>query len=158
MKPGQILATGLLFFLLFMPLFTLIGDMRVQCEFNVENDCSDYINMQGVIGAGLLFGLILSVGGAYKMRNLSKGSKSPALGKYSLQDHNMKGSMWDSDLKSNDVSFIEQYGLDENVLVDVLKVLQNDSNQLLTKIEINNDSGSEIEALTQKQLNQSNRY
>ena len=164
MKPGQILATGLLFFLLFMPLFTLIGDMRVQCEFNVENDCSDYINMQGVIGAGLLFGLILSVGGAYRMRNLSKGSKSPALGKYSLQDHNMKGSMWDSDLKSNDVSFIEQYGLDENVLVDVLKVLQNekenaqnDSNQLLTKIEINNDSGSEIEALTQKQLNQKTR-
>jgi hypothetical protein len=107
MKPGQILATGLLFFLLFMPLFALIGDMRVQCEFNVENDCSDYINMQGVIGAGLLFGLILSVGGAYKMRNLSKGSKSPAFGKYSLQDHNMKDVMWDSNSKSND--------LDENV-------------------------------------------
>ena len=102
MKPGQILATGLLFFLLFMPLFALIGDMRVQCEFNVENDCSDYINMQGVIGAGLLFGLILSVGGAYKMRNLSKGSKSPTFGKYSLQDHNMKDTMWDSNSKSND--------------------------------------------------------
>jgi hypothetical protein len=102
MKPGQILATGLLFFLLFMPLFALIGDMRVMCEFNVENDCSDYTNMQGLIGAGLLFGLMLSVGGAYKMRNLSKGSKSPTFGKYSLQDHNMKNSMWNSDSKSND--------------------------------------------------------
>lgn len=110
MKPGQILATGLLFFLLFMPLFSLIGDMRVQCEFNVENDCSDYTNMQGVIGAGLLFGLMLSVGGAYKMRNLSKGSKSPTFGKYSLQDHNLKDTLWD--LKSNDS--------DENVEASIM--------------------------------------
>ena len=164
MKPGQILATGLLFFLLFMPLFALIGDMRVQCEFNVENDCSDYTNMQGLIGAGLFFGLMLSVGGAYKMRNLSKGTGSPTFGKYSLQDHNMKGSMWDSDSKSNDISFVEQYGIDDSVLVDVLKVLQsekdnalNDSNQLLSKIELNNDSSSEIDALMQKQIHQKTR-
>ena len=164
MKPGQILATGLLFFLLFMPLFAFIGDMRVQCEFNVENDCSDYSNMQGLIGAGLLFGLMLSVGGAYKMRNLSKGTGSPTFGKYSLQDHNMKGSMWDSDSKSNDVSFVEQYGIDDSVLVDVLKILQsekdnalNDSNQLLSKIELNNDSSSEIGALMQKQIHQKTR-
>ena len=164
MKPGQILATGLLFFLLFMPLFTLIGDMRVQCEFNVENDCSDYTNMQGLIGAGLMFGLMLSVGGAYKMRHLSKGTSSPTFGKYSLQDHNMKDGMWDSESKSNDISFIEQYGIDDSVLVDVLKVLQNekdnaqnDSNQLLSKIEVSNDSSSEIEALIQKQINQKAR-
>ncbi|MGY8728942.1 MAG: hypothetical protein ACKVKS_06935 [Candidatus Poseidoniales archaeon] len=164
MKPGQILATGLLFFLLLMPLFTLIGDMRVQCEFNLENDCSEYTNMQGLIGAGLLFGLMLSVGGAYKMRNLTKRTKGPTFGKYSLQDHNIKDSMWDSESKPNDISFIEQYGLDESVLVDVLKVLQNerdnaqnDSNQLLSKIELNRDSSSEIDALMQKQTNQKTR-
>jgi|TARA_B110000881_G_C18457401_1_gene454362 hypothetical protein len=164
MKPGQILATGLLFFLLLMPLFTLIGDMRVQCEFNLENDCSEYTNMQGLIGAGLLFGLMLSVGGAYKMRNLTKRTKGPTFGKYSLQDHNIKDSMWDSESKPNDISFIEQYGLDESVLVDVLKVLQNerdnaqnDSNQLLSKIELNSDSSSEIDALMQKQTNQKTR-
>jgi len=111
-----------------------------------------------------LFGLILSVGGAYKMRNLSKGSKSPTFGKYSLQDHNMKDSMWDSESKSNDISFVEQYGIDDSVLVDVLKVLQNekdnaqnDSNQLLSKIEVSNDSSSEIDALIQKQINQKAR-
>ena len=75
MKPAQILATGLLFFLLFMPVFTYVGDMRVECEMSTVIDCSDLGNTQAIAGVGLLFGFILSVGGAYKMRIYSSSSK-----------------------------------------------------------------------------------
>ena len=75
MRPAQILATGLLFFLLFMPVFTYVGDMRVECEVSKEADCSDLGTTQAIAGVGLLFGFMLSVGGAYKMRIYSSGSK-----------------------------------------------------------------------------------
>lgn len=164
MKPGQILATGLLFFLLFMPLFSFIGDMRVMCEFENVNSCSEYSIMQGVIGAGLFFGLMLSVGGAYKMRHIVKGGGTLAFGKYSLQDHNMPKDIWTEDAISAELSFIEQYGIDDSVLADVLNVLQrekdnaqNDTKQLLAQLSNNTDIGPELEELKQKQNSQKNR-
>ena len=68
MRPAQILAAGLLFFLLFMPVFSYIGDLRVECELSEQNNCSELEITQSIAGVGLLFGFILSVGGAFKMR------------------------------------------------------------------------------------------
>ena len=68
MKPAQILAAGLLFFLLFMPVFSYVGDLRVECELSEQDDCSELELTQSIAGVCLLFGFILSVGGAFKMR------------------------------------------------------------------------------------------
>ena len=75
MKPAQVLATGLLFFLLFMPVFTIMGDLRVECELSEQTDCSEWEQVQGITGVGLFFGFILSVGGAYKMRIYATSGK-----------------------------------------------------------------------------------
>ena len=75
MKPAQILAVGLLFFLLFMPAFTIVGDLRVECELSEQTDCGEWEIAQGITGVGLLFGFMLSVGGAYKMRIYTSGGK-----------------------------------------------------------------------------------
>ena len=75
MKPAQILAVGLLFFLLFMPAFTVVGDLRIECELSEQTDCREWEIAQSITGVGLLFGFMLSVGGAYKMRIYTSGSK-----------------------------------------------------------------------------------
>jgi hypothetical protein len=80
MKPSNLLSTGLLFFLLFMPIFAFIGDMRVVCELSDDGNCVEYGYMQGIATAGMVFGILLSVGGAYKIRNLSKGGKKKSGG------------------------------------------------------------------------------
>ena len=50
--------------------------------------CEEYNLMQGIISAGLLFGLLLSVGGAYQIR--ISGSRT-VTGVYSLvEQHNLK--------------------------------------------------------------------
>jgi hypothetical protein len=77
MKASNILATGLLFFLLFMPAFAFTGDLRIECELSNSGGCIEYGYMQGIATAGMMFGIILSVGGAYKIRGLAaKNSKS----------------------------------------------------------------------------------
>lgn len=83
-QSSRILATGLLFFLLFMPLFSLIGDLALECRIENTSGCEEYDLMQGVISAGLLFGLLLSVGGAYQMR---KSSSRTVRGVYSIVEH-----------------------------------------------------------------------
>lgn len=80
MKPSNLLSTGLLFVLLFMPIFAFIGDMRVVCELSDDGNCVEYGYMQGIATAGMVFGILLSVGGAYKIRNLSKGGKKKSGG------------------------------------------------------------------------------
>ena len=80
MKPSNLLSTGLLFYLLFMPIFAFIGDMRVVCELSDDGNCVEYGYMQGIATAGMVFGILLSVGGAYKIRNLSKGAKKKSGG------------------------------------------------------------------------------
>ena len=80
MKPSNLLSTGLLFYLLFMPIFAFIGDMRVVCELSDDGNCVEYGYMQGIATAGMVFGILLSVGGAYKIRNLSKGGKKKSGG------------------------------------------------------------------------------
>ena len=80
MKPSNILSTGLLFFLLFMPIFAFLGDMRVVCELSDGGNCVEYGYMQGIATAGMVFGILLSVGGAYKIRNLSKDGKKKSGG------------------------------------------------------------------------------
>ena len=80
MKASNLLSTGLLFFLLFMPIFAFIGDMRVVCELSDDGNCVEYGYMQGIATAGMVFGILLSVGGAYKIRNLSKGGKKKSGG------------------------------------------------------------------------------
>ena len=71
MKPAQILAVGLLFFLLFMPAFTVVGDLRVECELSEQTDCGEWEIAQSITGVALLFGFMLSVGGAYKSTEYS---------------------------------------------------------------------------------------
>lgn len=69
MRPTNILATGLLFFLIFMPVFSFTGDLRVECEVTSgSSSCIEYGYMQGIASAGMMFGILLSVGGAYKIR------------------------------------------------------------------------------------------
>jgi len=80
MRPSNLLSTGLLFFLLFMPIFAFIGDMRVVCELSDDRNCVEYGYMQGIATAGMVFGILLSVGGAYKIRNLNKGGKKKSGG------------------------------------------------------------------------------
>ncbi len=80
MKPSNLLSTGLLFYLLFMPIFAFIGDMRTVCELSDDGNCVEYGYMQGIATAGMVFGILLSVGGAYKIRNLSKGGKKKSGG------------------------------------------------------------------------------
>ena len=75
MHPAKILATGLLFYLLFMPVFAFTGDLRVECDVGGNSDCEEYGYMQGIAAAGMLFGIMLSVGGAYKIRGLSSKKK-----------------------------------------------------------------------------------
>ena len=87
-QSSKILATGLLFFLLFMPLFSFIGDLALECRMDDNTSCEEYNLMQGIISAGLLFGLLLSVGGAYQIR--ISGSRT-VTGVYSLvEQHNLK--------------------------------------------------------------------
>ena len=69
MRPTNILATGLLFFLIFMPVFSFTGDLRIECEVTSgSSTCVEYGYMQGIAAAGMMFGILLSVGGAYKIR------------------------------------------------------------------------------------------
>jgi hypothetical protein len=75
MNPAKILATGLLFYLLFMPVFAFTGDLRVECDVVGNSDCQEYGYMQGIAAAGMLFGIMLSVGGAYKIRGWSSKKK-----------------------------------------------------------------------------------
>ena len=67
MKPSNILSAGLLFYLLFMPLFAFLGDLKIECELSGGGDCIEYGYMQGIATAGMVFGILLSVGGAYKI-------------------------------------------------------------------------------------------
>ena len=76
MKASNILSTGLLFYLIFMPLFAFFGDMRIDCELSDGGNCVEYGYMQGVATAGMIFGILLSVGGAYKIRTQSKGKNN----------------------------------------------------------------------------------
>jgi hypothetical protein len=80
MKAPNILSAGLLFYLLFMPLFAFLGDLRIECELSGGGDCIEYGYMQGIATAGMVFGILLSVGGAYKIRTLSKGGKKKSSG------------------------------------------------------------------------------
>ena len=63
-----------------MPIFAFIGDMRVVCELSDDGNCVEYGYMQGIATAGMVFGILLSVGGAYKIRNNSRGSKKKSGG------------------------------------------------------------------------------
>ena len=63
-----------------MPLFAFFGDMRIECELSGGGNCVEYGYMQGIATAGMVFGILLSVGGAYKIRNLSKGGKKKSGG------------------------------------------------------------------------------
>jgi hypothetical protein len=80
MKPSNLLSAGLLFYLLFMPLFAFLGDLRIECELSGGVNCVEYGYMQGIATAGMVFGILLSVGGAYKIRTLSKGGKKKSGG------------------------------------------------------------------------------
>jgi len=80
MKPSNILSAGLLFYLLFMPLFAFLGDLKIECELSGGGDCIEYGYMQGIATAGMVFGILLSVGGAYKIRTLGKGGKKKSSG------------------------------------------------------------------------------
>jgi hypothetical protein len=80
MKPSNILSAGLLFYLLFMPLFAFLGDLRIECELSSGGNCVEYGYMQGIATAGMVFGILLSVGGAYKIRTLSKDGKKKSGG------------------------------------------------------------------------------
>ena len=75
MKPSNLLSTGLLFYLIFMPLFAFFGDMRIECELSDGGNCVEYGYMQGIATAGMVFGILLSVGGAYKIRGLVRSGK-----------------------------------------------------------------------------------
>ena len=59
-----------------MPLFAFFGDMRIDCELSDGGNCVEYGDMQGVATAGMIFGILLSVGGAYKIRTQSKGKNN----------------------------------------------------------------------------------
>jgi hypothetical protein len=85
-RSSLLLATGLLFFSLFMPLFSFVGDMSIKCEIRDSYDCGDYVLMQGVAAGGLGLGLMLSVGGAYQSR-IKSPSKS-MVGMYSIVEAN----------------------------------------------------------------------
>ena len=80
MKPSNLLSTGLLFYLIFMPLFAFFGDMRIECNLSDGTDCIEYGYMQGIATAGMVFGILLSVGGAYKIRALTRGGKKKSEG------------------------------------------------------------------------------
>ena len=80
MKPANLLSTGLLFYLIFMPLFAFFGDMRIECNLSDGADCIEYGYMQGIATAGMIFGILLSVGGAYKIRTLARGGKKKSEG------------------------------------------------------------------------------
>jgi len=80
MRPSNILSAGLLFYLLFMPLFAFLGDLRIECELSGGGDCIEYAYMQGIATAGMVFGILLSVGGAYKIRTLGKSGKKKSGG------------------------------------------------------------------------------
>ena len=67
-RSSLILATGLLFFILFMPLFSFVSDLSLKCEIQDNYNCGDYVLMQGIATSGMIFGLLLSVGGAYQSR------------------------------------------------------------------------------------------
>ena len=105
MHPAKILATGLLFYLLFMPVFAYTGDLRVECNVEDNSDCQEYGYMQGIAAAGMLFGIMLSVGGAYKMRGLSskkKGSPGGLWFAYEGQGENSLGPQLDEKTQVRD--------------------------------------------------------
>ena len=105
MHPAKILATGLLFYLLFMPVFAFTGDLRVECDVGGNSDCQEYGYMQGIAAAGMLFGIMLSVGGAYKIRGLSskkKGSPGGLWFAYEGQGENSIGSPLDEKTQIRD--------------------------------------------------------
>ena len=160
MKPGQILSTGLLFFLLFMPLFVVIGDLRLKCEIVDKTGCGDYVLMQGIISSGLLFGLILSVGGAYKMRSLALSSKVK-FGKGLWFAH--EGNLDDSDLsekeKSADTrSFVQEYQITPDKFQSVAAIMdkqketaERDIQHLLGQLKGQSGSSAEMDTMRENQ-------
>ena len=80
MKPANLLSTGFLFYLIFMPLFAFFGDMRIECNLSDGAECIEYGYMQGIATAGMIFGILLSVGGAYKIRTLARSGKKKSGG------------------------------------------------------------------------------
>ena len=138
-QSSRILATGLLFFLLFMPLFSLIGDLALECRIENTSGCEEYNLMQGVISAGLLFGLLLSVGGAYQMR---KPSSRTVTGVYSLvEQHNLKT---DDDylLVAKELDKIKDQH--ESNIRELLSIMENQDNASPTLIEELRDKQNEL--------------
>jgi hypothetical protein len=158
MKPGQILSTGLLFFLLFMPLFAIIGDLRLKCEIVDKAGCGDYVLMQGLISSGLLFGLILSVGGAYKMRTLALANKVE-FGKGLWFAH--EGNLDDSDLSGESelaqpTSFIQEHNITPDTYQSIAAELDKQKTTAESQIQhllqqLNSQSGSTSEMDTMKE-------
>lgn len=71
-NPRNVLSLGLFFFLLFIPIFVVIGDLQVSCIAKKSSDCEQLQIMQWFISTLLLFGMIIAVRGAL---NLTKPPK-----------------------------------------------------------------------------------
>jgi len=124
-RSSLLLATGLLFFILFMPLFSLVGDLSIKCEIRDNYDCGDYVLMQGVAAGGLVLGLLLSVGGAYQSR--IKSPSKPMVGMYSIVETNNIASDDDYLCVASALDKIKQEA--EQTIQDLLSQNNNQSNQ-----------------------------
>ena len=62
-------------FLTFHAYFCFFRRHESSLELSDGGNCVEYGYMQGIATAGMVFGILLSVGGAYKIRNLSKDGK-----------------------------------------------------------------------------------
>jgi len=159
MKPGQILATGLLFFLMFMPFFALVGDIRILCEIEDDSGCDQYALMQGILGAGLLLGLMLSVGGAYKMRKFASANKATfGGGVWFAHEGNLDDSTEETNAVQNDRLFVQEYGINDNTYGNVVNALNQEKvkaestiQHLLAQLEMHSGSDPEIQTMRQDQ-------
>ena len=159
MKPAQILATGLLFFLLFIPLFAFIGDIRILCEINDTGNCTEYALMQGISAAGLVLGLLLSVGGAYKLRRIAVNRGWTSVeGMFSTIDEEKDNVDTFDEIEEAEKSFIREYGIDDKSYKDVAYALDQERNSaentiqhLLQQLDTLSSSDTEMVEIRQKQ-------
>lgn len=63
-----------------MPIFAFVGDMRIECVLSDAGNCVEYGYMQGIAAAGMVFGILLSVGGAYKIKGSNRKNRKNSEG------------------------------------------------------------------------------
>lgn len=79
MRPGHLIASGVLLIAVFMPIFSFAGDLRLECLLTNSSACDDFKTIQLMCLLGALVGIIMVfVGGIILRDDQPKTQAGPA--------------------------------------------------------------------------------